>query len=74
MAILLQDEIEEAFEHLDHARTYMNPMMAGSDFKQMFDWSRSQRAKVVGAWMETFDGKSSIADRIKASNLQEEMV
>ena len=73
MAILPQDEIEKAFKHLDEARKYMNPLEAGSDFKQMFDWSRSQRAKVVGAWMKTFDGESTIADRIKASNLQEEM-
>ena len=73
MSIIPRNEIVEAFEHLDFSREMMNPMEAALDFKHMFDWSRSQRAKVFGAWAETFDGESSVDDRVSKSNLQEEM-
>ncbi len=56
----------EHFAYLDTLRESgaTNMFGAGSWLRDAFEMDRREASAVLKAWMETFDGTSSVADRI----------
>lgn len=59
----------EHFVYLDELRSSgaTNMFGAGSWLRDAFGMDRAEASAVLQAWMKTFDGASSVADRIKAA-------
>lgn len=58
-------EVEEIFDYLDDLREsgVTNMFGAGAYVEADFGLNRRAASRIVGMWMRTFDGKSSVADR-----------
>jgi len=58
--------MEKYFEYLDELRESgnMNMFGAGQALRMDFGLDKKEAADILSKWMETFDGESSVAERV----------